>query len=152
MLDVNLCQKSSLHTHRINILLRHDMPLPEYLYHPNASCRYDNIQCNQAMSVLNVMLKEWSSFVLLENHSYIKFIELVFFTIYLPLKINNLFSNFRSSENNISSFYLIRVISQPPCIVLHLSFIGGTCGSLRSEVYEILYNFQIKLNTLLFRL
>lgn len=75
MLDVNMCQKSSLHIHQINILLKHDAPLPEHLYHPNTSCRYDSIQCNQAMSVLNVMLKEWSSFVLLENHSYIKLIE-----------------------------------------------------------------------------
>lgn len=77
MLDINMCQKSSLHSHQINILLKHDMPLPEFLYQPNSSGRHDNIQCNQAMSVLNVMLKEWSSFVLLENHSYIKLIEYV---------------------------------------------------------------------------
>ena len=81
MLDVNMCQKSSLHTLQINILLRHDTPLPEFLYQPNTSGRYDNIQCNQAMSVLSVMLKEWCSFVLLENHSYIKLIELVDFNL-----------------------------------------------------------------------
>ena len=75
MLDVNTCQKSSLHTLQVNILLKHDTPLPEFLYQRNPTGRYDNIQCNQAMSVLNVMLKEWSSFVLLENHSYIKLIE-----------------------------------------------------------------------------
>lgn len=74
LLDVNMCQRSSLHTLQVNVLLRHDSPLPEFLYQPNASGRYDNIQCNQAMSMLSVMLKEWSSFVLLENHSYIKLI------------------------------------------------------------------------------
>lgn len=78
MLDVSMCQKSSLHTLQVNVLLKHDTPLPEFLYMPNAIRRYDNIQCNQAMVVLNVMLKEWSSFVLLENHSYIKLIEYYF--------------------------------------------------------------------------
>lgn len=77
LLDMNTYQRSSLHTFQVNFLLRHDTPLPEYLYQPNSTGRYDNIQCNQAMSVLNVMLKEWCSFVLLENHSYIKLIGLV---------------------------------------------------------------------------
>ena len=83
MLDVNMCQKSSMHTVQVNILLMHDTPLPNNLYLPNAIGRYDNIQCNQAMVMLNVMLKEWCSFVLLENHSYIKLIKYVihFFVI-----------------------------------------------------------------------
>ncbi|KAH9412564.1 hypothetical protein DERP_006526 [Dermatophagoides pteronyssinus] len=117
MLDVNMCQKSSLHTHQINILLKHDYPLPEYLFHPNQFGRYETIQCKQTMSVLNVVLKEWSSFVLLENHSYIKLI-----------KEND-------DDNDKSySFYLIRIIAQPPCLVLHLAFIGGTSGSLRNQI------------------
>lgn len=75
VLDVNMRQKSSLYTHQINVLLKHDFPLPEYLYQPNSLGRYETIQCKQSMSVLNVVLKEWSSFVLLENHSYIKLIK-----------------------------------------------------------------------------
>lgn len=77
MMDVNMCQKSSLHTHQINVLLKHDFPLPEFLFLPNSVGRYETIQCKQTMSVLNVVLKEWSSFVLLENHSYIKLIQYV---------------------------------------------------------------------------
>ncbi|OTF76547.1 hypothetical protein BLA29_002022, partial [Euroglyphus maynei] len=120
MLDVNLCQKSSLHTHQINILLKHDYPLPEFLFHQNQFGRYDTIQCKQTMSVLNVVLKEWSSFVLLENHSYIKLI-----------KEKDADS---SNSDKSCSFYLIRIIAQPPCLVLHLAFIGGTSGSLRNQI------------------
>ena len=123
MLDVNMCQKSSLHTHQINILLKHDYPLPEFLFHPNQFGRYETIQCKQTMSVLNVVLKEWSSFVLLENHSYIKLIK---------DKDDNSSSN--NSGDKSCSFYLIRIITQPPCLVLHLAFIGGTSGSLRNQI------------------
>lgn len=34
----------------------------------------------------------------------------------------------------ICSFYLVRVVSQPPCIVLHLAFIGGTSSCLRNQI------------------
>jgi hypothetical protein len=74
MLDVNLCKKW-MHTHRINVILEHDMPLPKHLHSANTSGRYINVQCRQSMSSLSVLLKETSSFVLLENHSYIKLLQ-----------------------------------------------------------------------------
>ena len=121
MLDMTMCQKSSLHTVQINLLLQHDQPLPEHLYHPNNSGRYDNVQSNQALSALNVTLKEWSTFVLLENHSYVKLIE----------DHHNVSTD---KKEDSYSFYLLRIISQPPCIVLHLAFVGGTTNSLRNQI------------------
>lgn len=73
-LDINIWQRW-MHTHRINVLLEHDMPLPKHLHMPNASGRYMQIQCRQALASLSVLLKESSSFVMLENHSYIKFLQ-----------------------------------------------------------------------------
>ena len=74
MLDVE-CMQKWMHTHRINVVLEHDFPLPKHLHLPNTSGRYTTVQCRQALSSLNVVLTESSSFVLLENHSYIKLLE-----------------------------------------------------------------------------
>ncbi|XP_054162649.1 KICSTOR complex protein SZT2-like [Oppia nitens] len=114
MLDMDACAKW-MHTHRINIILEHDLPLPKHLQLPNTSGRFTNIQCRQSLSSLNTLLTENSSFVLLENQSYVKLIQ-------------------SSSNDNPHSFYLIRVIAQPPCVIIHLSFIGGTSGHLRCEI------------------
>ena len=64
-----------MHTHRINLILEHDMPLSKHLHVPNANGRYVNVQCRQAMASLSELLKNFSSFVMLENHSYVKFID-----------------------------------------------------------------------------
>lgn len=63
-----------MHTHRIGIILMHDLPLPKYLHLPNSNDRYHTVQCRQALAALNALLVEWSSFVLIENHSYITFL------------------------------------------------------------------------------
>lgn len=123
MLDAHMFQKSALHTHQINLLLKHDNPLPDNLYHSNLSGRYSSIQCQQALQKLNDMLKDYTSFVLLENHSYIKLID---------------------EKNKTCSFFLIRILSQLPCIVLHLAFIGGTNCLLRNEIVNELMNHLVQ--------
>lgn len=70
-LDIAIWQKW-MHTHRINIILEHDMPLPKNLFLPNRAGRYLNIQSRQALASLSELLKENTDFILLENHSYIK--------------------------------------------------------------------------------
>lgn len=49
-------------------------PLPKNLNLPVENDRSSAIQCRVALSSLNSLCKNWSSFVLLENHSFIKFI------------------------------------------------------------------------------
>ncbi|CAG7825302.1 unnamed protein product [Allacma fusca] len=117
-LDTTIWQKW-MHTHSIGIILEHDHPLPKSLHMPNTSGRYHIIQCRQAVMALNTLLKDWSSFVLVENHSYVKLM-------------------YNDNEKPPSSFYIIRVTSKPPCVVLRLAFLVGTPGNLRHEAVTVL--------------
>lgn len=74
LLDVNIWQRW-MHTHRINLVLEHDMPLPKHLHMSNNNGRYLSVQCRQAQAALSVLLRNYSSFVMLENVSYIKIIQ-----------------------------------------------------------------------------
>jgi len=74
LLDAAVWQKW-LHPHRLGLLLQHDFPLPRYLHQANPSGRFQQVQCRQAASVLFSTLKAWSSFVLIENHTYVKLIQ-----------------------------------------------------------------------------
>lgn len=38
-----------------------------------------------------------------------------------------------SDESVAESFFMIRVTTQLPCVVLHVAFIGGTPGDLRHK-------------------
>ena len=49
-------------------------PLPKNLHLPMENDRSSAIQCRVALRSLTSLLRNWSSFVLLENHCYIKFI------------------------------------------------------------------------------
>lgn len=73
LLDINIWHKW-MHTHRINLILTHDRPLPKFLHQPGNNGRFHHIQCLKAMTALSDLLRVNSSFVMLENHSYIKFI------------------------------------------------------------------------------
>ncbi|XP_013407252.1 KICSTOR complex protein SZT2 isoform X2 [Lingula anatina] len=113
MLDINIWQKW-MHTHRIGIILEHDMPLPKHLHIPNSNSRFNTVMCRQALTSMNELLKDWSSFILMENHSYIKLIG--------------------EPDKPPSSFYVIRVTSKPPCMVLRVAFPTGTPGHKRNEI------------------
>ncbi|XP_041357997.1 KICSTOR complex protein SZT2-like isoform X2 [Gigantopelta aegis] len=113
MLDTNIWQKW-MHTHRIGLVLEHDMPLPKYLHIPNSSGRFNNIQCRQAITSLNLSLRNWSTFVLMENHSYIKLL-------------------YSEADKPPLSFCVLRVTSKPPSMVLRLAFLSGTPASVREQ-------------------
>ncbi|XP_064625448.1 KICSTOR complex protein SZT2-like [Lineus longissimus] len=126
MLDINIWQKW-MHTHRIGIILEHDMPMPKYLHIPNSSGRFNTIQCRQAITSLNELLREWTTFVLMENHSYVKYL-------------------YDDADKPPTSFFLVRVTSKPPCMVLRLAFLGGTPGYERNQIVNELVSKILSLN------
>ncbi|RZF32789.1 hypothetical protein LSTR_LSTR011435 [Laodelphax striatellus] len=119
-LDPGVWQKW-LHTHRLGVVLTHDRPLPQFLHTPNPNGRFQSIQCRYAASTLFNFLKDWTSFVLIENHSFIKFI-----------------TPSEGYDNVQTWFFIIRVTSKPPCVVLHVAFLGNTPGYLRNLAIETL--------------
>lgn len=129
LLDTTVWQKW-MHTHRIGVILEHDYPLPKNLHLPNSTGRFNVIQCRQAVMALNTLLKKMSSFVLLENQSYVRLM-------------------FKNDEVDKvpHSFCLIRVTSKPPHVVLRLAFLVGTPGHLRHRTVAL---FREKIATLTF--
>ncbi|RWS15051.1 protein SZT2-like isoform X7 [Dinothrombium tinctorium] len=113
LLDVNVWQKW-MHTHRIKLILQHDTPLPKYLHLPNANGRFMHVQYRQALQEVNTLLNNYSSFVMVENHSYIKLIQ--------------------SNNEQPESFFIIRVITYLPCMVIYLAFVGGFSGALSQKI------------------
>ncbi|XP_075219216.1 KICSTOR complex protein SZT2-like isoform X2 [Lycorma delicatula] len=116
VLDPGVWQKW-LHTRRLGLILQHDQPFPRFLHAANPNGRFQSLQCRYASSTLYNFLKDWTSCVLIENHSYLKLI---------------------SPNDGPSWFYITRVISKPPCAVLHVAFLGCTPGHLMHEVIETL--------------
>ncbi|XP_012282231.1 KICSTOR complex protein SZT2 isoform X2 [Orussus abietinus] len=104
-----------MHTQRITLILSHDKPLPRHLHRANQSGRFQCIQCRQAAAALYAMLKNWATFVLVENHTYVQFI-------------------YREVDKPPVSFSLIRINCKALCVVLHIAFAGGTEGAVRHNV------------------
>ncbi|KAK5869415.1 hypothetical protein PBY51_024133 [Eleginops maclovinus] len=115
-----------LHMHRIAIILEHDMPVPKHLHTAGNNGRYSTIQCRISHSALTSLLKDWSSFVLVEGYSYVKLI-------------------YSSSEQPPTSFYLVRLISKTPCMVLRLGFPIGTPAHVRNKIVDELREQILKL-------
>ena len=69
----------------------------------------------QAATALNAALRDFTTFVLLENHSYIGLL-------------------YTESEKPPISFYLIRLTHKPPCVLIRIAFLGGTAGCIRHQV------------------
>src|SRR5436190_1289495 len=101
-----------MHTQRITLILAYDRPLPRHLHQANQSGRFQCVQSRQAAAVLYAMLKNWATFVLVENHTYVQFI-------------------YREAEKPPVSFSLIRINCKALCIVLNIAFAGGTEGVVR---------------------
>ncbi|XP_014246112.1 KICSTOR complex protein SZT2-like isoform X2 [Cimex lectularius] len=106
-----------LHTHRLGLILQPDRPLPNSLHTVANNPRVHVLQCRQAEAALYCSLKKLTTFVLIENHSYIKI---------MPT----------DNEKGPNWFYIVRVTSKPPCAVIHIAFLGGTPGNLRHQVVE----------------
>ncbi|KAM8874562.1 KICSTOR complex protein SZT2 isoform 2-T2 [Spinachia spinachia] len=124
-MDANFWQRW-LHMHRIAILLEHDMPVPKHLHTAGNNGRYSTIQCRISHSALTSLLRDWSSFVLVEGYSYVKLI-------------------YSASDQPPTSFYLVRLISKAPCMVLRLGFPIGTPAHVRNKIVDELRDQILKL-------
>ncbi|XP_044217594.1 KICSTOR complex protein SZT2 isoform X5 [Thunnus albacares] len=124
-MDANFWQRW-LHMHRIAIILEHDMPVPKHLHTAGNNGRYSTIQCRISHTALTSLLRDWSSFVLVEGYSYVKLI-------------------YSSSDQPPTSFYLVRLISKTPCMVLRLGFPIGTPAHVRNKIVDELREQILKL-------
>ncbi|XP_028301054.1 KICSTOR complex protein SZT2 isoform X3 [Gouania willdenowi] len=124
-MDANFWQRW-LHMHRIAIILEHDMPLPKHLHTAGKNGRYSTIQCRISHSALTSLLKDCSSFVLVEGYSYVKLIS-------------------SSSDQPPSSFYMVRLIAKTPCMVLRLGFPIATPAHIRNQIVDELRESILKL-------
>uniref|UniRef100_A0A3B4B0F0 Uncharacterized protein n=1 Tax=Periophthalmus magnuspinnatus TaxID=409849 RepID=A0A3B4B0F0_9GOBI len=124
-MDANFWQRW-LHMHRIAIILEHDMPVPKHVHTPGSNGRYSTIQCRISHSALTSLLRDCSSFVLVEGYSYVKLI-------------------YSSPDQPPSSFYLVRLISKAPCMVLRLGFPIGTPAHIRNKIVDKLKEQILKL-------
>nr|CAH7745694.1 unnamed protein product [Callosobruchus chinensis] len=106
-----------LHVHKVSLILRHDHPLPKYLHLANSSQRYQVVQCRQAAAALYGYLAEWASFVLIDNHTYLKLLV-------------------KESGKPPLWFCVVRVSSKFPCVVLNIGFTTGTPSQTRFEVFD----------------
>ena len=93
------------HSDKLVLILRPDYPLPKNLLQQSSSGRYGAPLCRPAASRLFELLKEWSSVVLREGHSYMRF---------LP------------SDEHPRYFCFVRVAQKYPCLVLHIGHIEST--------------------------
>ncbi|XP_061093364.1 KICSTOR complex protein SZT2 isoform X4 [Conger conger] len=124
-MDANFWQRW-LHMHRIAIILEHDIPVPKHLHTAGSNGRFSTIQCRISHTALTSLLRDWSSFVLVEGYSYVK-----------------LFCS--ASDQPPSSFYLVRLISKAPCMVLRLGFPIGTPAQTRNKIVDELRDQILRL-------
>ncbi|XP_030748432.1 LOW QUALITY PROTEIN: KICSTOR complex protein SZT2-like [Sitophilus oryzae] len=107
------------HTYRISLVLTHDNPLPSTLYMSSSSQRYQVVQCREAVTALYGMLSKWASFMLIENHTYLKLI-------------------YKEHECVPIGFCIVRVSSKFPSAVLNLGFSTDMPGQIRLQTFEAL--------------
>ncbi|XP_065379989.1 KICSTOR complex protein SZT2 isoform X18 [Macaca fascicularis] len=131
-MDANSWQRW-LHMHRLVLILEHDTPIPKHLHTPGSNGRYSTIQCRISHSSLTSLLRDWSSFVLVEGYSYVKLLS-------------------SAPDQPPSSFYVVRIISKAPCMVLRLGFPIGTpaparhkiVSGLREEILQLRFPHRVQ--------
>ncbi|XP_073499754.1 KICSTOR complex protein SZT2 isoform X2 [Phyllobates terribilis] len=122
-----------LHVHRIVLLLEHDLPVPKHLHTPGNNGRYSTVLCRMAHTALTSLLRDWSSFVLVESYSYVKLM-------------------LSDAAQTPSSFCVVRIIWKAPCMVLRLGFPLGTpancrikiLGELRDRILQLRFPHRVQ--------
>lgn len=109
--------KKWMHSHKINLILSPDAYLPQQALQPAGNGKFLTLQCRFATTKLMEYLKKWSSFILLENHTFVKF---------LP------------RDDAPTHFCLVRVVQKPPTLVLHIGCLEGIPHALFLQVIESL--------------
>ncbi|XP_029802993.1 KICSTOR complex protein SZT2 isoform X7 [Suricata suricatta] len=99
----------------ISLLAPPPRPIPKHLHTPGSNGRYSTVQCRISHSSLTSLLRDWSSFVLVEGYSYVKLLS-------------------SAPDQPPSSFYMVRIISKAPCMVLRLGFPIGTPAQARHKI------------------
>lgn len=112
-----------LHTYRIGLILRHDYPLPKNLHLTNSSGRFQNIPCRQAATALQAMLRDITTFVLVDNKSFVKLVP-------------------PETSKMSGWFYIITLTSKQPCVVINLAF---PCGTPSKKRLSIVSNLKTQL-------
>uniref|UniRef100_A0A0X3NS30 Protein SZT2 n=2 Tax=Schistocephalus solidus TaxID=70667 RepID=A0A0X3NS30_SCHSO len=133
-LDIANCYRW-MHTDTIYILLEHDSPLPQNLFIPVSGRRsMDTLSFRQSLSRIHSMFSEWSSFVLLENHTYIRF-ESPPSTDTLSVSNNDLSKDstlLEPSDPSVPSYFtLVRLEMKLPEIRVRIAFAAGIPSDLR---------------------
>ena len=128
-IDINIWPKW-FHTDKIVLVLNQDSALPPHLLYPSSSGRYSILHCRVAALKLFNCLRSWSSLVLIENHSFLKF---------LP------------NDTHPEYFCTVRVAQMQSCLLVHIGFIEGTSQQVQRQTVSVLntaiQNLRIQLSS-----
>uniref|UniRef100_A0AAY4B5N6 SZT2 n=1 Tax=Denticeps clupeoides TaxID=299321 RepID=A0AAY4B5N6_9TELE len=117
-LHMHPCSRNCSTMHQvIEIVAGIAFPVPKHVHNAGSNGRFSTIQCRISHSALTSLLRDWSSFVLVEGYSYVKLI-------------------YSASHQPPASFYLVRLISKAPCMVLRLGFPIGTLAHNRNKIVD----------------
>lgn len=115
--------KNLMHIHTLRFVLEHDQPKFKNIHNQNASGRYTHVQCRRALSAVANFIKNYASFALLEDTTYIKFI------------YNDNDNDLRQIETSATKgFIVIRIIKCLPLLVMHLMFTSGIFDTHRVQI------------------
>lgn len=118
--------KNLMHIHTLRLVLEHDQPKHKNIHCQNANGRYTHVQCRRSLSSISNFIKEYASFALLEDSTYIKF-------------IYNSDDNLREIETSATKgFIVIRINKLLPIVVIYLMFTSGILDSNRVQIVSYL--------------
>lgn len=130
-------------THKISMLLEHDVPVGRHLHIPSPNSKYHEVACRQAHLTVVEMLTRHASFTMVEANSYVKILDKCvrfskrFFTVDPQTLVYCAFSG-----NGRKTFCVIRLVSKSACVVLRVAFLRGCSDDVRAAVSERENDFQ----------
>ncbi|CAH8647625.1 unnamed protein product [Schistosoma curassoni] len=167
-IDIDLVQCYRwMDLHHIFLLLEYDSPLPPNLHFPPSDKRDASpLSCRQALFRVHTLLSQWSSFVLLENSTYIKLFHIGDFAVGRLVHKSSSLSSISSvpgatqetmdakkvsecdvgcnktcsgvSMSSVSHFCLIRLELKIPEVRFCIGFVNNTPVDIQHEIMEYL--------------